>query len=447
MQTKKVLCLTSSRAEDELRIGLTANGWQLVAATNIESALRLLRDSTFHVGLMDFGTFTVQEPHGYAHELLRIQPTTQWVALLEPGSISDSRIRELVFCRFYDYHTLPVDPNRLLVTLGHAYGMSALHNGAVNTKDLGKTQELVGESRVMQATRRSLIKFARVHVPVLLTGESGTGKELAALAIHQHSQRREQPFVPINCGALPPTLIQSELFGHEKGAFTGAYQRTLGRIEAAKGGTVFLDEIGDLPLDLQTNLLRVLQEGYVERLGSRQLIEVNVRIIAATNVNLQRAVAEDRFRSDLYYRLNVLHLEMPPLRECEEDIEILAKYFFAKFANEMGARATGFTRQAVQVMKHHDWPGNVRELINRIQYGIAMSDSRLIEARDLDPCRATRRICTLNAARAEAEQEVISAALHRSCYNLSGAARELGISRGTLYHLMAKYNISHSGNS
>lgn len=449
MQTRKVLCLAPSGAEDELRIrALTANNWELFAATNIESALQLLRDTTFHVGLMDFGTFTVQELDGYAQDLLRIQPATQWVALLEPDGISNG-FGEFVFSRFYDYHTLPVEPNRLLVTLGHAYGMCAINKGAITRiRDLGKTQELVGESRVMQATRRSLIKFARVDAPVLLTGESGTGKELAALAIHQPSQRREGPFVPINCGALSPTLIQSELFGHEKGAFTGAYQRTLGRIEAAKAGTVFLDEIGDLPRDLQTNLLRVLQEGYVERLGSRQMIEVDVRVIAATNIDLQRAIEEDKFRSDLYYRLNVLHLEMPPLREREEDIEILAKYFFAKFANEMAARATGFTRQAMQLMKHHDWPGNVRELSNRIQRGLAMSDSRLIEAPDLDldRRRTTRRICTLDAARAEAEQAVIGTALRRSRYNLSGAARELGVSRGTLYHLMAKYNIGCSRN-
>lgn len=422
---------------------LAAHGWKVFTVSSLQGAIPDLRSTAFHVGLLDCRTRALRELNDYWHELHLMQPYVQWVALLSPEMATDHAMREFVVSRFYDYHTLPVDPNRLLITLGHAYGMSAIHNPVTATiKDLSNGQELIGDSAVMQAVRRKLFKFGRVDAPVLLTGESGTGKELASLAIHRQSQRHERPFVAINCGALPPTLIQSELFGYEKGAFTGAHQRRLGRIEAAKGGTVFLDEIGDLPLDLQANLLRVLQEGYIERLGSWQRIEADVRIIAATNIDLQRAVMENRFRSDLYYRLDVLRLEMPPLREREEDIESLSQYFFAKFARETAARAIGFTREAIRVMKNHDWPGNIRELINRIRQALVMSDTRLIEARDLglDRRRGSRYTGTLEAVRAQAEQQAIKAALQRSGYNFSAAARELGVSRGTVYNLLAKYN-------
>jgi DNA-binding NtrC family response regulator len=303
---------------------------------------------------------------------------------------------------------------------------------------------MVGTSPVMQALFRDIRKVGAVDAPVLIQGESGTGKELTALAIHARSRRAGAPFMAVNCGALPANLIQSELFGHEKGAFTGAHQRKIGRIEAAAGGTIFLDEIGDLSLDLQVNLLRFLQAKTIERVGGTQSLQVDVRVIAASHVDLERAVAEGRFREDLYYRLNVLHLRVPALRERESDIELLARFFFEKFAKEKNPQVRGFSQQALQVMNTYAWPGNVRELINRIRRAMVMCENRLIAPGDLGLERrgVKRTIRTLGGARAAAEKEAIRYALQYARNNVSRAARELGISRVMLYRLKQKYGIA-----
>ena len=237
---------------------------------------------------------------------------------------------------------------------------------------------MIGMSKAMRDLYRTIEKSCEVDAPMVIDGESGTGKELAARAIHQLSSRSSGPFVAVNCAALPATLIQSELFGHEKGAFTGAQQRKIGRLEAAAGGTIFLDEIGDLPLDLQVNLLRVLQNRTIERLGSNQEIHLNVRIIAASHVNLEQAVEQGRFREDLYYRLNVLRLHTPPLREREGDVTLLAQHYFNKLLGTAHRTARGFSQQAIRVMTHYTWPGNVRELVNRVGRAAIMSENRLL---------------------------------------------------------------------
>jgi len=254
----------------------------------------------------------------------------------------------------------------------------------------------------------------------------------------------KEPFIAVNCGALPTNLIQSELFGHEKGAFTGAHQRKIGRIESAAGGTLFLDEIGDLALDLQVNLLRFLQEKTIERVGGTEKIHVDVRVIAATHVDLERAVKEGRFREDLYYRLNVLHLNVPSLREREQDIELLARFFFDKFAKEKNRNVKGFRRDTLQAMNDYEWPGNVRELINRIRRAMVMCDNRLITTADLGLERrlSQRRLTTLDEARTRAEKEAIQYSLRFNRNNVSQAARQLGVSRVTLYRLMEKYQIA-----
>jgi transcriptional regulator with PAS, ATPase and Fis domain len=246
----------------------------------------------------------------------------------------------------------------------------------------------------------------------------------------------------VNCGALPANLIQSELFGYEKGAFTGAAARKVGHIEAAAGGTIFLDEIGDLSADLQVNLLRFLQENTIERVGSTEKLSVDVRVIAATHVNLEKAVEEGRFREDLYYRLHVLNLKVPPLRERQGDVELLARFFFDKFAKERRPALRGFSHRALGVMREHDWPGNVRELINRVRRAMVMSDKRLITPEDLGLHAGAprRRVITLEQAREEAERGAIQSCLQR-VRNVSRAARELGISRVTLYRLMEKHGL------
>jgi transcriptional regulator with PAS, ATPase and Fis domain len=291
-----------------------------------------------------------------------------------------------------------------------------------------------------------LDRVTRVDAPVLITGESGTGKELVARAIHQHSRRARGPFVPVNCGGLPESLVHSELFGHERGSFTGAHQRKIGSIEAASGGTIFLDEIGDLPLELQANLLRFLQEKTIVRVGSTQRIPIDVRVIAATHVDLDKAVQEGRFREDLFYRLNVLHLSVPALRERSGDIELLVQALFEEFADQKNAVVQGFSREAMRAMAAYAWPGNVRELMNRVQHAMIMSEHRLIRPADLGLSSSTmaRNVITLSRARAAAESDVIRITLRNNANNVSRAARELGISRVTLYRLMEKFGIDPS---
>jgi transcriptional regulator with PAS, ATPase and Fis domain len=225
------------------------------------------------------------------------------------------------------------------------------------------SSDIIGRSAAMRHASEMIARFARTDEPVLITGESGTGKELAARAIHDRSPRHNGPFVAVNCAAFPSTLVASELFGYEKGAFTGAAARTKGRIEHADGGTLFLDEIGDMPVDLQGHLLRFLQDGRIVRVGGREAIHVNVRIVAATNVRLRQAIAEARFREDLYYRLNILAVRMPPLRERPEDILLLAHHALHQAAAHFGREVTGFAPEAIEALHRHDWPGNVRELM------------------------------------------------------------------------------------
>jgi DNA-binding NtrC family response regulator len=280
-------------------------------------------------------------------------------------------------------------------------------------------------------------------LPVLIWGESGSGKELTSQAIHTLSPRAAEPFVPINCGAIPPALIQSELFGHARGAFTGAAKDKAGLIESAAGGTVFLDEIGDLPKDLQSNLLRFLQEKTIYRVGSTRSIEVDVRVIAASHVNLQQAVADSLFREDLYYRLNVLPIDVPPLRERKDDLEALAQHFFRTYADEKAPQLKGFGSDALRAIREHDWPGNVRELINRIRRAMVLSEGRLIGPHDLGlaPRRAVAPGAGLEGSRIDAERAAIDASLERAGRNITHAARDLGVSRMTLYRLLAKHGI------
>jgi two-component system NtrC family response regulator len=290
---------------------------------------------------------------------------------------------------------------------------------------------------------RDVEKLALTNVPVLLLGESGTGKEALASALHQLGPRAKQPFVAINCGAIPENLLESELFGHERGAFTGAVKQTIGKIENAHKGTLFLDEIGDLPHPLQVKLLRFLQDQIVERIGGRQKIQVDVRIVSATNALLEEKINQGLFRSDLFYRMNAVTVRIPPLRERGSDATLLANYFLNRFNQEFGRNIRGFTETATLAINAHPWPGNVRELENRMKRAVVMAERRMIDAADLELAPAAEPMpdLDLRAARLRAEQEVIQLALARSGYTLSVAARLLGISRPTLYGLMEAHGI------
>ena len=352
--------------------------------------------------------------------------------------------RDLIFDRMFDYLTLPVDVQRLAATLGHAYGRATLRPGTASAEVGVRELPIVGQAPAITRLLRQINRIAKVDAPALICGESGTGKELVAHAIHSSSNRASAPFVVVNCGAIPATLIQSELFGHEKGSFTGADRQRRGLIEAANGGTLFLDEIGDLPLEMQTNLLRFLQESTIDRVGSTKAIHVDVRVIAATHVQLEAAVASGAFRKDLYYRLNVLPLSVPPLRERGEDVILLAEHFFHKFASDRGCKLKGFSRRATTAMAAHDWPGNVRELVNRIRRAMVLAEGKLIVPADLgldNLAEASIRV-PLDEARMNAERHAIAESLQSAGKNVSFAAKQLRISRMTLYRLMAKHHIS-----
>jgi len=300
----------------------------------------------------------------------------------------------------------------------------------------------------MQKLYRRIDKCAQTDAPVFIAGESGTGKELTARAVHDGSARAQQAFVAINCAAIPPTLLQAELFGHERGAFTGALQRKIGRIEHAHGGTLFLDEIGDMPHECQAVLLRFLQEGTIERLGGNASVKVDVRVISATHVNLEAAVKDGRFRADLYHRLCVLRLDEPPLRERGSDIRLLADYALSMYRQDGTHKIRGFSSGAVVSMSNYDWPGNVRELINCVRRAVVMTEGRFITETDLGlPEVSGVRAKTLAEIRTQAEIEAIEEALRRHGHNLSGAAADLGVSRATLYRLMNANRMNPDANA
>jgi DNA-binding NtrC family response regulator len=319
----------------------------------------------------------------------------------------------------------------------------AMNSVPTNTRgSLAASIGLVGNSAPMRELFAVLPKLAKTRAPVLITGESGTGKELIARAIHLESSRAQAPFIAVNCAALPDTLIQSELFGHEKGAFTGAHRRRIGKFEAAHGGTILLDEIGDLPIQMQVNLLRCLETQTIDRVGGGDSISVDVRIITATHVDLEAAVKAGVFREDLYYRLNVLGIVAPPLRYRGNDIELIAEYFFERFTDEMSRqRLGGFSDDARLALRQWHWPGNVRELRNRVQKATAMCDEGPVSREDLGLERRAfpRENMTLDEARTAAEMRAILTALDRTSGNITVAADQLGVCRMTLYRLMKKH--------
>ncbi len=346
----------------------------------------------------------------------------------------------------YDFLYKPVEIDELKVVLKRAFYISSLEQEHhFLQRQIGEEgfQGMLGGSPQMQEIFATVRKVATTEAPVLIVGESGTGKELVALAIHRLSPRKEGPFIVINCGAIPETLLESELFGHEKGAFTGAHIQRKGRIEAARGGTLFLDEIGELSLALQVKLLRYLQEQLIERIGGREQIRVDARVITATNRDLKQAMKAGTFREDLYFRLAVVCIEMPLLRDREGDVFMLAKAFLNRYAEEARRRITGFTTQAMRAIENYSWPGNVRELENRIKRAVIMAEGTKISPADLElgVHHAKDEYLNLKEAREAMEKELIQKALARTKDNVTRAAEALGISRPTLYEMMEKLGI------
>jgi two-component system NtrC family response regulator len=346
----------------------------------------------------------------------------------------------------FDFYYKPINIDELKVIVKRA---SYIYELERENKELQKRlsqegfKEIVGNSRSMMEVFTTIRKVASTDASVIITGESGTGKELAARAIHAESPRRENSFVAINCSAIPENLLESELFGHEKGAFTGAHVQRKGKIEFADGGTLFLDEIGELSLSLQVKLLRFLQERVIERVGGREGIRVDARVIAATNTDLKQAIEGGKFREDLFYRLSVVRITLPPLRERENDFMLLGKIFLSRFSQEFNKRLKGFSQEAIQAMQSFSWPGNVRELENRIKRAVIMVEGPWVTAEDLElpVSKETAPQMTLKEAREECERSLISQALIKNAGNMTQTAVDLGISRPSLYVLMNKYKI------
>jgi DNA-binding NtrC family response regulator len=413
---------------------LKTSGW-LIDSCSLEQAAQRHCD----VGLIRLSSME----HLERIKALISQSFAQWIAVVNQDLIGQKGLGDFVGEWFFDFHTLPFDLARLQFGLGRAYGMARLR-GLSSLDSSGPEDELLGQSQSIRKLRKLIRKLAPTDAPVLIRGESGTGKELVAKSLHWQSSRAAMPFVAINCGAISENLIQSELFGHEKGAFTGAHQRKIGRIESADGGTLFLDEIGDLPLELQANLLRFLQEMKIERVGSSKSLSVNVRVLAATHIDLEKAIEEGRFREDLYYRLNVLQVQTSPLRERTVDIPLLASHFSQQFSGAVGRRTLRFSDAAVSAMLEHAWPGNVRELVNRVRRGLVLAERRQIEAVDLGLDKKTsskQSVSCLDDYLFQAERQALDDVLTRFAKNRSQAAQMLGISRPTFYRLLHKHQI------
>ncbi len=378
-------------------------------------------------------------------ELLAVDPLAKVIVIT--GNQERANAVRAIEEGAFDFFTKPVDVQEVRTVLRRAAHLLSLERETqVQREQVGQQgfEEIIGESRAMQRVFATIRKVAMTDASVLVVGESGTGKELVAKAIHRSSVRREGPFIPINCGAIPEALLESELFGHERGSFTGADALRKGKIEYAAGGTLFLDEIGELTAALQVKLLRFLQEHRLERIGGREMIPVDVRVIAATNRELKQEIAEKRFREDLYYRLGVVTVVLPPLRDREEDVVLLARSLFRKFSVQYGRESRGFTSEALAAIRSYRWPGNVRELENRIRRALIMCEGKVVTVGDLElqSATATSRSMSLREVRERVEQEHVTSALLKHNWNISQAAVELGISRPTLHDLIKRYQLA-----
>lgn len=425
-----------------------ANDYEVIQAGDRPGALERFRSARPHVVLLDLGLppspGTPEEGLATLSELLALDAATKVVIISGQGEKATAL--RAIGAGAYDFLNKPVEMDELKLLLKRCFHVAQLereYHSMQQQLQVDSFEGLLGAGATMQTVFTTIRKVATSDAPVLILGESGTGKEMTARAIHQRSPRKNGPFVAINCSAIPESLIESELFGHEKGAFTGAHMQRKGRVEMAAGGTLFLDEIGEVPLPIQVKLLRFLQEQCIERVGGRQEIEVDVRVVAATNADLKKAMANGTFREDLFYRLAVVQIILPPLRDRGDDILLLARSFLQRFAGEAGKSGMTFAADAVRGIRLHNWPGNVRELQNRVRRAVIMSDGKRISAEHLEltvPDGSSAN-ASLKEAREKVEREMIIQSLRRNAGKITAAAAELGVSRPTLYELMEKLSI------
>jgi two-component system NtrC family response regulator len=422
--------------------------YEILLAQDGPSALQAFKEHSPLVTLLDLGL----PPHPASPEeglatlsnLLGLDPKAKIIIVSGQGERKNAL--RAIGQGAYDFVTKPADPEELKFILKRAFHVATLEQEFAklqSSENQEGFQGMIGTSPQMQQVFTAIRRVATTDAPILILGESGTGKEVAALAIHRLSPRRDKPFVAINCGAIPETLLESELFGHEKGAFTGAHVQRKGRIESAEGGTLFLDEIGELPMLLQVKLLRFLQEQTIERVGGRATIQIDTRVVAATNIDLKTAMGQGKFREDLFYRLAVVVLKLPALRERPADIPLLARVFLKKFAHQNNRDVRNFSGPSLCALERHPWPGNVRELENRIRRAVIMADGRFVNPADLELGDGETPIAptTLREAREGVEREMVLQALNRHNGRITNAAADLGISRPTFYELMEKLGL------
>jgi len=429
-------------------------GYDVYTAENREDAITELRRHEPAVILQDLGLPPkpegVEEGFATLAETLKLAPYTKVIVVT--GNGDQENALTAVAGGAYDFYEKPVDTDTLKLLVDRAFNISELE--AENRRLQSQVNEspldgIVAASEGMLAVCRMIEKVAPTDVTTLLLGESGTGKELLSRALHNLSPRKDQNFVAINCAAIPENLLESELFGHEKGSFTGAHKQSIGKVEMASGGTLFLDEIGDMPISLQAKMLRFLQERVIERVGGRQEIPVDVRVICATNQNPEGLIKQGLFREDLYYRVSEITINIPPYRDREEGRLILARTLLQKYRKQQKRAINGFSDDAVAAIEAYRWPGNVRELENKIKGAVIMADGKMVTAADLGVLAGEGEAESLNLreVRQQAESKAIRVALTKSFGNISKAAELLGITRPTLYDLLSKYGMSAEGYS
>ncbi len=432
--------------QKQLKWSLT--DYDVVFADDRSSAIAQLRRHEPKVVTLDLGLppdpANASEGLKALEEIIALAPRTKVIVVT--GNNDKENALRAIDLGAYDFYQKPIDSDTIKLLINRALNLAKLEQeNRVLAKARPGMGRIIGNSDAIQAVVRKAEKIAATDISTLLLGESGTGKEVFARSIHEHSPRKDKPFVAINCASIPENLLESELFGYEKGAFTGANKTTLGKIETAQGGTLFLDEIGDMPIGLQAKMLRFLQERVIERVGGRNEIPVDIRVICATHRDLQTMVAEESFREDLYYRIGEIPIHIPPLRDRDQDIILLARTFLNEYREEFNAKAKSFSDSAVQAMLAHKWPGNIREMQNKLKSAVIMAEGTVVQADDLGLMAvagsAEPETLNLREVRELAESRAIRKAYQTAGKNMSKTAELLGVTRPTLYSLIDKYQM------
>jgi two-component system NtrC family response regulator len=447
---RKVLLVVEDDEGLQRQLKWAYEGYEVVCAGDRAQALEALRAHEPAVVTLDLGLPPdpdgTDEGFAVLEQILRLMPATKVIVASGHGA-PESALKAIAMGA-YDFYKKPVDIDELGLIVARAFHLHAIEdeNRRLESGSAGTVLgSIVTAAPEMQKVAKTIERVASADVSVMLLGASGTGKELLARAVHEKSNRKGE-FIAINCAAIPENLLEAELFGYERGAFTGAVKSNVGKIELAQGGTLFLDEVGDIPLPLQVKLLRFLQERVIERIGGRQPIAVDTRIVCATHQDLEAMIAGGRFREDLYYRLAEIVVKIPSLAERSGDSVLLARHFVNRFSRELNPRVQSLSPEAIAAIDGYGWPGNVRELENRIKRAVIMADGKSVTAADLDfPARDEDEVgemaINLRAAREVADRKAIRQAMSRTDNNISGAAKLLGVSRPTLYDLLKQYRL------